>query len=44
MTRSSREIRELSVEDLDHVAGGMLSLGVIRAHFWTRIASILLVQ
>ena len=42
MTNSSREIRELNIEDLDHVAGGMLSLGVIRAYFTTHTASVFL--
>ncbi|MBR1269886.1 hypothetical protein JQ629_20430 [Bradyrhizobium sp. AUGA SZCCT0222] len=42
MTNSSREIRELNIEDLDHVAGGMLSLGVIRAYFATRASNVFL--
>ena len=42
MTNSSREIRELNIEDLDHVTGGMLSLGVIRACFAAQAASVFL--
>ncbi|MBR1148610.1 hypothetical protein [Bradyrhizobium sp. AUGA SZCCT0431] len=42
MTTSNREIRELGIEDLDHVAGGMLSLGVLRAYFCTQASNVFL--
>ena len=42
MTSSSRETRELNIEDLDHVAGGMLSLGMIRAYLSSQTASVFL--
>ncbi|MBR1225974.1 MULTISPECIES: hypothetical protein [unclassified Bradyrhizobium] len=42
MTTSNREVRELGIDDLDHVAGGMLSLGVIRAYFCAQASSVFL--
>ncbi|MBR1154984.1 hypothetical protein [Bradyrhizobium sp. JYMT SZCCT0428] len=42
MTNSSREIRELGIEYLDHVTGGMLSLGMIRAYLASQPASVFL--